>query len=55
MPADIFKKRIKRKDLDYGLLEDLTSEFETSLTATARRFVELSGDYALVCSENSCI
>lgn len=55
MPEDIFKKKIKLKDLDYGLLEDLTSEFETSLTATARRFVELSRDYALVCSENSCI
>jgi Zn-dependent peptidase ImmA (M78 family) len=55
MPEELFKKRISPKDFDRGLLEDLTSEFETSLTATARRFVEISGDYALVCSENFCI
>lgn len=55
MPEDLFRKRIKLKSLSYALLEDLTSEFETSLTATGIRFVELSGDYALVCCENSCI
>ena len=55
MPEDIFKEKIRLKDLSYNLLQDLTSEFETSLTATGIRFSELSGDYALVCSENSCI
>lgn len=55
MPEDIFKERIRLKDLSYNLLQDLIDEFETSLTATGIRFMELSGDYALVCSENSCI
>jgi len=55
MPEDIFKERIKVKNLSYNLLQELTDEFETSLTATGIRFVELSRDYALVCSENSCV
>lgn len=55
MPEDIFKETIRLKDLSYNLLQDLTNKFETSLTATGIRFVELSRDYALVCSENSCI
>lgn len=33
----------------------LTAVFETSLTATGIRFVELSGDYALVISKNAQI
>jgi hypothetical protein len=55
MPEDVFRERIMLKDLSYGLIEELVDEFETSLTATGIRFVKLSGDYALVCSEKSCI
>jgi Zn-dependent peptidase ImmA (M78 family) len=55
MPEDIFRDKIRLKDLSYYLLQNLTDEFETSLTATGIRFVELSGDHALICSENSRI
>jgi hypothetical protein len=55
MPEEMFKEKIKLKDLSYNLLQDLTAEFETSLTATGIRFLEMSGDHALICSENSCI
>jgi hypothetical protein len=55
MPEDIFRKIIRLKDLSYDFLQDLTSEFNTSLTATGIRFTELSGDYVLIVSENSCI
>jgi Zn-dependent peptidase ImmA (M78 family) len=55
MPEELFRERIMPKDLSYGLIEELIDEFETSLTATGIRFVKLSGDYALVCSEKSRI
>lgn len=55
MPESFFVPKIRLKDLSYELLEDLVSEFNTSLTATGRRFVKLSGDCALVCSERSFI
>lgn len=55
MPEELFRERIMLKDLSYGLIEELVDEFETSLTATGIRFVKLSGDYALVCSEKLCI
>ena len=55
MPEEIFKERIRLKDLSFGLIEELTGEFETSLKATGIRFVKLSDGHALVCSENSFI
>lgn len=55
MPESSFKQRIKFKDLSYDLIQDLMTTFETSLTATAIRFVELSRNYALICSRNSSI
>jgi Zn-dependent peptidase ImmA (M78 family) len=55
MPEDIFREKIRLKDLSYDFLQILTSEFETSLTSTSIRFTELSGDYAMIVSENSCI
>lgn len=55
MPELFFAPRIRLKDLSHNLLESLMSEFDTSLTATGIRFVMLSGDCALVCSENSSI
>ena len=55
MPEKQFLKRIKHKDLTFDLIEDLTTEFETSLTATAYRFIELADEYALIRSENGVI
>jgi len=55
MPESLFASRIWSKELSYELLRELLSEFNTSLTATARRFVKVSGDCALVCSEGSSI
>lgn len=55
MPEDIFKEKIKHKNLSYNLLEDLIATFKTSLTATGIRFVDIYEDYALICSENSLI
>ncbi len=55
MPEEIFRKKLRIHDLSYELIQDLTADFETSLTATSIRFVELSGDYALIVSENSSI
>lgn len=55
MPKKQFLKRTKHKDLTFDLINDLTTEFETSLTATAYRYVELTDDYALIRSENGII
>ena len=55
MPEELFRARIKLEDLTYELLQKLTKDFDTSLTATAIRFVELNSSYALVCSQDSKI
>lgn len=55
LPEEPFKERMQYKDLSKRLLEDLCSEFETSLTATGIRFVTFRPDYAIVFSENSRI
>jgi hypothetical protein len=55
MPEEIFREKIKMDDLSYELIQDLTSDFETSLTAASIRFVELSGHYALIVSDNSSV
>ncbi|MFQ5962863.1 MAG: ImmA/IrrE family metallo-endopeptidase [Candidatus Scalinduaceae bacterium] len=55
MPEEFFRERIRLSDLTYELIDSLTKDFDTTLTATGRRFVELSSSYALVCSQNSKI
>lgn len=55
MPELIFNKRIKRKRLSKDLLFSLASEFQTSLTATAIRWLAFETDYALVVSKDSVI
>lgn len=55
LPEEHFKKRVQYKDLNKRLLDDLCSEFETSLTATGIRFVTFRPEYAVVFSENSKI
>lgn len=55
MPEDAFRGRIKHKSLSLDLLQELTSVFETSLTATGIRYTMLDEDCALICSENSYI
>lgn len=55
MPEDIFEEKIQGKLLTKDLINSLTKEFLTSLTATAIRFVTLRPEYALVCSEDSVI
>lgn len=53
LPEALFAERIKHSTPTYKLLSKLAEEFQTSLTATAVRYVELSNDYcALVVSEN---
>jgi Zn-dependent peptidase ImmA (M78 family) len=53
MPEEIFKEKIKYEDLSYKMLQNLTEEFDTTLTATGRRYVEFSGYHAMVFSTNS--
>lgn len=55
MPEDIFLGKISGMDVSKKLIEDLATEFNTSITATSIRFVTLRPDYALICSEDSAI
>lgn len=55
MPENIFGRRIQGKLLTKDLINSLAKEFQTSLTASAIRFVTLRPEYALVCSEDSVI
>jgi hypothetical protein len=55
MPEPIFKKRIRDKKLSKNLLLSLASEFQTSLTATAIRWLTFETEYALVVSRDSMI
>ena len=53
MPEDVFTKRIEGTVPTAKVLSALAEEFQTSLTATALRYVDLRNDYcALVVSEN---
>lgn len=55
IPETIFGKKIEGQLLSRKLLESLSKDFQTTLTATSIRFVTLRPEYALVCSENSVI
>lgn len=56
MPRELFQSRIVRTVPTTDVIKDLASEFDTSLTATALRYVETSKDYcAFVVSENNRI
>jgi hypothetical protein len=41
MPSDIFKKRVKGKKLNIELISEVSSYFQTSLTATFLRYKDL--------------
>ncbi len=52
MPEKLFAPRIARTDLSLQLLKDLAIYFQTTLTATAIRYMDFSDDYcAFVVSE----
>jgi len=53
MPEKIFKRKINKKPLSKDFFSYLAQEFQTTLTATSIRFVTLTEEYALVCSEKS--
>lgn len=55
LPENHFKKNVQCKDLNKNTLDNLCLEYETSLTATAIRFVTFRPEYALVYSEGSRI
>ncbi len=56
MPRELFQARIARTVPTTDVIKDLASEFDTSLTATALRYVETSNDYCVfVVSENNKI
>lgn len=53
MPESLFVPRLAGSQPCMELIKDLASEFDTTLTATLRRFVKLTTSRcALVCSEN---
>lgn len=55
LPEEHFRKHVQYKDLNKRLLDDLCTEFDTSLTATGMRFITFKPEYAMVYSENSRI
>lgn len=55
MPEEVFKEKTKYDDLSYEMLQRLTKDFDTTLTATGRRYVEFNDNYAIVFSINSKI
>ncbi len=55
MPEPIFKSKIRKKKLSKDLLLSLANEFQTSLTATAIRYLAFGTEYALVVSKDSRI
>ena len=56
MPSELFQSRIAGTIPTTKVIKDLASEFDTSLTATALRYVETCKDYcAFVVSENNMI
>lgn len=55
MPEQLFKPKVQYDDISKKLIIDLTEEFQTSLTSTCIRLVNLKPEYSLICSENSTI
>jgi len=55
MPEKLISPKISGKDVSLKLLNELSEEFDTSMTATAIRFASLRSDYALIYSEDSTI
>ena len=56
MPTDIFRERVGKRLPNAKVISDLANQFDTSLTATALRYVETSKDYCVfVVSENGRI
>jgi Zn-dependent peptidase ImmA (M78 family) len=54
MPTDLFHNSIKRQQPSFRIIESLCEEYQTTLTATSIRFVELGGEAcALVASQNA--
>lgn len=54
LPRNMVKKRLRRCAMNLTLVKQLAQEFETSLTATAIRFVELSPAPAmLICHDHA--
>jgi len=53
MPQKFFEPKCDVIEIDFHIIENLAKEFQTSLTATAVRFVKFCPEQcALVCSEN---
>ena len=48
LPSPIFSSRAKNKDMTFATVRDLAKDFQTSLTATAIRLVELGSFPAMV-------
>ncbi len=56
MPIEVFRERVDRRPPRTDVVKGLAQQFDTSLTATALRFVETSKDYCVfVVSENNKI
>lgn len=56
MPRELFQARLVQTVPTANVIKDLANEFDTSLTATALRYVETSKDYCVfVVSENNKI
>ncbi len=56
MPTEVFRERVGRQLPRADVIKDLAQQFDTSLTATALRYVETSNDYVVfVVSENGKI
>ena len=47
MPAEVFRERVGRQLPRAKVIKDLAQQFDTSLTATALRYVETSKDYTV--------
>ena len=56
MPTSIFLENVRNREFSFRTLKDLAGLFDTSLTATAIRYVETSNDYvAIIASSGSCV
>ncbi len=56
MPEDLFKPRCDKKNPTIGFIEELSDEFQTTLTATALRYIEFTPERcALIVSEDKKI
>lgn len=56
MPIDVFRERVDRRPPRSNVIKELARQFDTSLTATALRYVETTKDYCVfVVSESNQI